>query len=159
MLFPILMEGWVRKEMLSANSHQDIWILPSLFLCCQAILTLLLMLHECLTAVSSPHNSYITGGSSLLFFFEAKLQSWLMFAQKYVIVDFLLINRSRAQAAILPCYYYLCACRLEQGVLSRWGGEITLSLQERHWMPLIAAAATKANYLEALPVSFSVPRL
>lgn len=117
--------------------------LSSLSLCCRAILTLLLMPHECLIAVSSPHNSYVTGGSSLLFFFEARLQSWLMFAQKYVIADFLLINRSRAQAAILPCYYYLCACRLEQGALLHGRGQITLSLQERHWKPLIAAAATK----------------
>lgn len=95
MLFPVSLEGWVRK-VLSASAHQDMLILSSLLLCCWAILTLLLMLHECLTAVSSPHNSYITGGSSLLFSFEARLQSWLMFAQKYVIADFLLINRSRA---------------------------------------------------------------
>lgn len=78
-----------------------------------------------------------------MFFFEARLQLWLMFAQKYVIADFLLINRSRAQAAILPCYYYLCACRLEQGVFSHLRGEITLSLQERYSRPWIEAAATK----------------
>lgn len=112
-----------------------------------------------MTAVSSPHNSYITGGSSLLFFFEARLQPWLIFAQKYVIADFLLINRSRAQAAILPCYYYLCACRLEQGVLSHSRGEITLSLQERHSVPWIEAAAAKRGDLKVLLVLLSALRL
>lgn len=58
-------------------------------------------------ATSSPHNSYITGGSSLLFFFEARLQSWLMFAQKYVIADFLLINSSRAR---LPSFHVIIIC-------------------------------------------------
>lgn len=93
---------------------------------------------ECLTAVFSPHKSCTIGGSSLLFFFEARLQSWLMFAQKYVIVDFLLINRSRVQPAILLCYYYLCASGLVQGVLSHSKGEITLSL--------LRARALNASY-------------
>lgn len=39
-----------------------------------------------------------------------------MFAQKYVIVDFLLINPSRVEAARLAYYYYLLAPGLTQGV-------------------------------------------
>lgn len=112
-----------------------------------------------MTALSSPHNSYITGGSSLLFFFEARLQAWLMFAQKYVIADFLLINRSRAQAAIFPCYYYLCACRLEQGVLSHLRGEITLSLQENTQCLRLRQLLLKRGHLEALLVLLSALRL
>lgn len=43
---------------------------------------------------------------SLLFLFQSRFQSWLMFAQKYVIADFLLINPSSTQTTSLArCYY------------------------------------------------------
>lgn len=93
--------------------HFYLWLLPP---------------SECLTVVFSPNSSYVPGGSSLFSFFRAELQSWLMFVQKYVIADFLLINRSRVQAASIPCYYHLCASRLVQGVLSHSRRQITLSL-------------------------------
>jgi len=47
--------------------------------------------------------------SSLQFLFKSRFQSWLMFAQKYVIADFLLINPSSTQTTKLACCYYRSA--------------------------------------------------
>lgn len=85
-------------------------MLSGLLFCLSSIL----ISFKCHMNVFSLLDDYITGRSSQLFSYKTVLQSWLMFAQKYVIADFLLINRSRVQAAILPCYYYLCASWLMQ---------------------------------------------
>lgn len=47
--------------------------------------------------------------SSLLFLFKSRFQSWLMFAQKYVIADFLLINPPSTQTTRPAHCYYLSA--------------------------------------------------
>lgn len=66
--------------------------------------------------------------SSLLFLFKSGFQSWLVFAQKYVIADFLLINPSRVQAARRTYYYYLFAWGANVGCVLLVTGWITCSL-------------------------------
>lgn len=104
----------------------------------------------CLQSTEQLQN--MSADASLLFFFKSGFQSWLMFAQKYVIADFLLLAPSRASCQ--ACVLLLLSPGLgqTQGVPSKSQGHSPLSARQ----PVCLAAATKGKDTHSLHVADSI---